>query len=93
LVGTRTWRNILGQVDDEIKQYRTTLIRLRDDFLARAIVTAEVTVLGVQNDVSNTTPANRIDLIHRGDFIAKGDVDPSIRSWCVILVIIRPSDR
>jgi hypothetical protein len=55
-VGTRTWKNMLGQVDGEIEQYRTTLIRLRDDFLARATVTTEVAVLGMQDDVSNITP-------------------------------------
>jgi hypothetical protein len=54
--GTRTWKNILGQVDGEIEQYRTTLIRLRDDFLARATVATEVAVLGMQDDVSNITP-------------------------------------
>jgi hypothetical protein len=52
LAGTRTWRNIFGQVDGEIKQYRMTLIRLRDDFLALAAVTTEVAVLGMQHDVS-----------------------------------------
>jgi hypothetical protein len=51
--GTRTWKNIFSQVDGEIEQYRTTLIRLRDDFLARAAVTTEVAVLGIQHDVSN----------------------------------------
>jgi hypothetical protein len=55
-VGTRTWKNMLGQVDGEIEQYRTSLIRLRDDFLARATVTTEVAVLGMQDDVSNITP-------------------------------------
>jgi hypothetical protein len=53
VAGTRTWKNIFGQVDGEIEQYRTTLIRLRDDFLARAAVTTEVAVLGIQLDVSN----------------------------------------
>jgi hypothetical protein len=56
-VGTRAWKNILGQVDGEIEQYRTTLIRLREDFLARATVTTEIAVLGMQDDVSHTTPS------------------------------------
>ena len=51
--GTRTWKNFFGQVDEEIERYRTTLVRLRDDFLARAVVTIEVAVLGIQGDVSN----------------------------------------
>jgi hypothetical protein len=50
--GKRTWKNIRGQVDGKITQYRTILIRLRDDFLARAAVTTEVTVLRTQDDVS-----------------------------------------
>jgi hypothetical protein len=52
LAGTRTWRNIFGQVDEEIEQYRTTLMRLRDDFLMLAALTTEVAVLGMQHDVS-----------------------------------------
>jgi hypothetical protein len=46
-----------------VEHYRTILVRLRDDFLARAAVTTEVTVLriqdgvnNIQDDVSNTTP-------------------------------------
>jgi hypothetical protein len=46
-----------------VEHYRTILVRLRDDFLARAAVTTEVTVLRIQDDVSkiqddvsNTTP-------------------------------------
>jgi hypothetical protein len=50
--GKRTWKNIRGQVDGKVTQYRTILIRLRDDFLARAAVTTEVTVLRIQDDVS-----------------------------------------
>jgi NACHT domain len=46
-IGKRTWKNIRGQVDGEIEQYRTMLLRLRDDFLARAAVTTEVAVLDV----------------------------------------------
>ena len=43
---------MFGQVDGEIESYRTTLIRLRDDFLALAAVTTEVAVLGMQHDVN-----------------------------------------
>jgi hypothetical protein len=49
-------KNIRGQVDGKIAHYRTILIRLRDDFLARAAVTTEVTVLRMQDDVSHTIP-------------------------------------
>jgi hypothetical protein len=45
-------KNMFGQVDGEIEDFRTTLIRLRDDFLALAAVTTEVAVLGMQHDVS-----------------------------------------
>ncbi|KAH9960961.1 hypothetical protein BGW80DRAFT_922078 [Lactifluus volemus] len=38
-VGKRTLKNIVGQVDGKIDQYRTNLVRLRDNFLARAAVT------------------------------------------------------
>jgi hypothetical protein len=48
---------MFGQVDGEIEDYRTKLIRLRDDFLARAAVTTEITVLGIHDDVSNIPPA------------------------------------
>jgi hypothetical protein len=54
--GKRTWKNIRGQVDGKVTQYRTILTRLRDDFLARAAVTTEVTVLRIQDDVSNISP-------------------------------------
>jgi hypothetical protein len=47
-------KNIWGQVDGKIQHYRTILFRLRDDFLARAAVTTEVTVLRMQDDVSHT---------------------------------------
>jgi hypothetical protein len=52
LAGTRTLKNVFGQVDGEVEQYRTSLIGLRDDFLALAAVTTEVAVLGMQHDVS-----------------------------------------
>jgi hypothetical protein len=54
--GKRTWKNIRGQVDGKVTQYSTILIRLRDDFLARAAVTTEVTVLRIQDHVSNISP-------------------------------------
>jgi hypothetical protein len=60
--GKRTWKNIRGQVDGKVTQYRTILIRLRDDFLARAAVTTEVTVLRIQDDVSNIIP-NKQELL------------------------------
>jgi hypothetical protein len=43
--GKRTIKNIGGQADDKIDQYRTNLARLRDIFLVRAAVTTEVAVL------------------------------------------------
>jgi hypothetical protein len=44
--GKRTLKNMVGQVDENIEQFRTNLIRLRDNFLTRAAVTTEVAVLG-----------------------------------------------
>jgi hypothetical protein len=38
-------KSIVGQVDGKIDQYRTNLVRLRDNFLARAAVTTEIAVL------------------------------------------------
>jgi hypothetical protein len=60
--GKRTLKNIRGQVDGKIGHYRTILVRLRDDFLARAAMTTEVTVLRMQDDVSNTTPIRQESL-------------------------------
>jgi hypothetical protein len=54
--GKRTLENIGGQVDGKIEHYRNILVRLREDFLARAAVTTEFTVLRIQDDVSNTIP-------------------------------------
>jgi hypothetical protein len=54
--GKRTLKNIGGKVDGEIEHYRAILVRLRDDFLARATVTTEVTVLRIEDDVSNPAP-------------------------------------
>jgi hypothetical protein len=38
-------KNIFGQADGKIEEYRSNLVRLRDSFLARGVVTIEVTVL------------------------------------------------
>jgi hypothetical protein len=38
-------KSIVGQVDGKIDQYRTNLVRLRDNFLARATATTEIAVL------------------------------------------------
>ena len=40
-------KNILGQVDEKIEDYRTALVRLRDNFLAFATINTEVAVLDV----------------------------------------------
>jgi hypothetical protein len=38
-------KSIIGQVDEKVEDYRTTLVRLREDFLASAAITTELTVL------------------------------------------------
>jgi vancomycin permeability regulator SanA len=43
--GTRTLKNAFGHADGKVEQYRTNLVRLRDNFLARASVITEVAVL------------------------------------------------
>ena len=43
--GKRTLKNIRGRVDKKVERYRTTLAQLRDNFLASAAVTTELTVL------------------------------------------------
>jgi hypothetical protein len=50
-LGTRALKNITGQVDGKVEQYRTTLARLRQEFLAHATVTTEVAVLKMRKDV------------------------------------------
>ena len=50
-LGTRALKNITGQVDGKVEHYRTTLARLRQEFLARATVTTEVAVLKMRKDV------------------------------------------
>jgi hypothetical protein len=53
-LGKRTWENIRGQVDSEVEDYRTTLARLRQEFLAHATITIEATVLQTRVGVSQT---------------------------------------
>jgi hypothetical protein len=43
--GKRTLKSTFGQVDEKIDQYRTCLVGLRDNFLARAALTTEIAVL------------------------------------------------
>jgi hypothetical protein len=38
-------KNIVGQVDGKIDEYRNKLVRLQDNFLARGAVTIEISVL------------------------------------------------
>jgi hypothetical protein len=38
---------MVGQVDEKVEQYRTTLARLRQEFLAHATVATEIAVLEV----------------------------------------------
>ena len=51
--------NIGGQVGAEFEHYSTVLIRLRDYFLARATVIAEVTVLRMQDNVNQVNAGLR----------------------------------
>jgi hypothetical protein len=44
-------KNIRGQVDEKVENYRTTLVRLREKFLAYAAVTTEATVLQMWDGV------------------------------------------
>jgi hypothetical protein len=37
--------SVVGQVDEKIQQYCTALVRLRDNFFARATVSTEVAML------------------------------------------------
>jgi hypothetical protein len=45
IVEQRTLKNMVGQVDEKVERYRTTLARLRQELLAHATVTTEVAVL------------------------------------------------
>jgi hypothetical protein len=38
-------KNAFGRADEKVEQYRTNLIRLRDNFLSRAAVITEATVI------------------------------------------------
>ena len=85
-------KNIRGQVDGKIEHYRTILARLRNDFLARAAVTTEVTVLRMQDDVS-TTPVKQGRSAQLNGYTVEGDIEPGIRSWRVIVIVTKSSDR
>jgi hypothetical protein len=50
--GKRTLKNILGQVDEKVENYRTTLVRLREKFLDCAAITTEVTVLQMRRQLA-----------------------------------------
>jgi hypothetical protein len=43
--GKRTLKNVVSQVDSKVDQYRTSLARLRDNFLARTAVVTGIAVL------------------------------------------------
>ena len=43
----RTLKNTFGKVDEKIEDYRTNLLRLRDNFLSHGAVIAQVAVLDV----------------------------------------------
>jgi hypothetical protein len=45
LAGTRTVKNAFDNADQKVEQYRTNLVRLRDNFLARASIIIELAVL------------------------------------------------
>jgi hypothetical protein len=51
VIGKRTIKNLIVQVDDKIKDYCATLTRLRQEFLAYATVTTEFVVLQTRDDV------------------------------------------
>jgi hypothetical protein len=57
-------KNIVGQVDGKVENYRTTIVQLRDKFLARAAVITEVAVLeaGAQFSHSQDRPSRIVDL-------------------------------
>jgi hypothetical protein len=43
--------NMVGQVDEKVEQFRTSLARLRQEFLAHATVITEVAVLQTRDDL------------------------------------------
>jgi hypothetical protein len=44
---------MVGKVDGKVEEYRATLVRLREAFLAYAVVTIQATVLQMRDDTSN----------------------------------------
>jgi Holliday junction resolvasome RuvABC DNA-binding subunit len=44
---------MIGKVDGKVEEYRATLVRLRETFLAYAVVTTQATVLQMRDDKSN----------------------------------------
>jgi hypothetical protein len=51
LTGQRIMKSFIGQGDAQIKDYRTSLFRLRDLFLNHATVTTEMTALQILDDM------------------------------------------
>jgi hypothetical protein len=49
--GKRTLKNLSGQVDEKVEDYRSSLVRLREKLLAHATVITEATVLQTRDDV------------------------------------------
>jgi hypothetical protein len=47
--GKRTLKNVVGQVDSKVENYRTTLVQLREKFLAYAAVTTEAAVFQMRD--------------------------------------------
>ena len=45
------WKNISGQVDEQIEGLCATFIKLQKAFLDRAIITTEISVLQILDDV------------------------------------------
>ena len=47
--GKRTLKNVAGQVDSKVENYRTSLVQLREKFLAYATVTTEAAVFQIRD--------------------------------------------
>jgi mRNA-degrading endonuclease toxin of MazEF toxin-antitoxin module len=45
-------RNLGGQIDETVEEYRTALVRLREKYIAHATVTTEVAILQTRDEVS-----------------------------------------
>ena len=56
-----------GQVDETIERYRTTLIRLRNMFLAYGVVTTEATVLQMRDDMRAQTTEKSNQALEGGE--------------------------